>query len=186
MLEKLAGRIRWKRTGQGILVEIPSPFGWRELFLAGWLVFWIGGGVYMIRKALNGEDPSSSHLLGLVGWAACACFFGGWLIWSIGGSTRVALSKAEMTIQRRVFGIASITRTFQTSRMENLRYIAPYYVNNGDGAGYTRSKVCITANGWSRTLASGISETEAAALIDRLTKVYDFPKSRSPQYVGRS
>lgn len=54
---------------------------------------------------------------------------------------------------------------------------------DADGAEYTRSKVCITANGWSRTLASGLSENEAKALMDRITEVYDFPQSRSPQII---
>ncbi len=180
----MAGGLKWERTEQGILVEIPPPLGWTELFLAGWLAFWIFGGVYMLRKALNGEDQSTTNLWGLVGWAVSSCLFGGWLIWSLAGTTRVALSAAKMTIQRRVFGFELITSTFQTSRMENLRYIAPYWVNNGDGAGYTRSKVCVTANGWTRTLASGVSEAEAGALMDRIAEVYNFPKSRSPQFIG--
>jgi hypothetical protein len=186
MLEKLTGGLYWERRGQGILVQIPSPLGWKELFLAVWLAFWIVGGVYMGQKWLNGEDQSTSNLYGLAGWVAATCYFGGWLIWALGGTTLVALTAVEMTIQRRVFGIELFTRTFQTSRMENLRYIAPYWVNDADGAGYTRSKVCITANGWSRTLASGLSEFDAKVLMDRIMEVCYFPQSRSPQFIGPS
>ncbi|MGA3010357.1 MAG: hypothetical protein ABSD72_08860 [Terracidiphilus sp.] len=182
MLGNLAGRLNWERTEQGILIEIPSPLDWKELFLAGCLVFWIVGGVYMGQKWLDGTDQSTSNLYGLAGWVVCGCIFVGCLIWGLGGTTRVALTAAEMTIQRRVFGVEVLTRTFQTSRMENLRYIAPYWVNNADGAGYTRSKVCITANGWSRTLASGVSEDEAKVLMDRIMEVCYFPQSRSPQF----
>ena len=182
MLGNLTGSLNWERRGRGILIDIPSPLDWQELFLAGCLVFWIVAGVYMGQKWLDGTDQSTSNLYGLAGWTACAFYFSGILIWGLWGSTRVALTNIEMTIQRRVFGVEVLTRTFQTSRMENLRYIAPYWVNNADGAGYTRSKVRITANGWSRTLASGVSEDEAKALMEQIRAVFDFPQSRSPQF----
>jgi len=51
MLEPLAGRLKWERTGSGIRVEIPAQSGWLLAFLFFWLILWGGIGGTMVVRA---------------------------------------------------------------------------------------------------------------------------------------
>jgi hypothetical protein len=185
MLETLAGRLKWERTIQGIRIEIPARLSWVALFLTGWLAFWLYAGARIIGKMLAGDDQSSWALVWLVGWAAGACFAGCWLIWSVGGRTTLSLDPAEMRIQRRVFGIEWDTRSYRTSSVHNLRYIPGYMSPGAIDGGYVQSSIKFEADDKTRSFATGVSDIEAFAMINRMLEVYNFPKDRALEYIGK-
>ena len=187
MLETLAGRLTWERTPDGIRVEIPARLSWVALFLTVWLTFWLYVGSRIIGKMLVDDDQSAWPLVWLVGWAAGACFVGGWLIWSVGGRATLVLEPVEMRIQRRVFGIEWDTRTYRTNSVRNLRYI-PGYMSPGaleSGGGYNQSSIKFESDDKTRSFASGVSDIEAFALIDLMLGVHAFPKDRAIEFIGR-
>lgn len=184
MRETLAGRLKWENTGYGIRVEIPARMGWGVLFLTMWLAGWLFAGSIAIREVLNGNDPSKFTLVWLAGWAIEAGVAAAALIWSIGGRTILTLAQGEMTIQRTVFGMEWDTRRFQTSHVMNVRYVAGYYSKGHDGETYHHSLIRFEADDKTRSFASGISGTEAFALIDKMLDVYEFPKNRALKHTG--
>jgi hypothetical protein len=174
-IERLEGRLLWVRTDEGFSVEIPAKFGWSEALLVVCVAFWIFCGMHTNPNMLNGQDNSNTTLLELVLAVVTICFSIVWLLWSFGGSTNLVLTPVEFTLKRNLFGFAWSTRTYQNSQVVGIRYVAPYWVNHADGAGYTRSKIRYSANGWGHSFASGVSEAEAFALISRIMEVYEFP-----------
>jgi hypothetical protein len=177
-IERQEGRLLWVRTDDGFSIEIPAKFGWSEALLVVCLAFWLYGCMQTIPNVLNGQDNSNTTLLELVLAVVTICFSIVWLLWSFGGSTILVLTPVEFTLQRNLFGFAWSTRTYQNSHVVGIRYIAPYWVNHADRAGYTRSKIRFAVDGWGHSFASGVSEAEAFALISRIMEVYEFPPVR--------
>lgn len=185
MLERLAGRIWWERTVEGIRVVIPARFGGVALFFGGWLAFWIFAGMHIIPRTLDGQDQSLSALYGLVAWTVCAIFVGGWFLWCVGGRAILTLSPTVLTIQRSVFGVDLDCRTFQTRDVENLRYAPAYYDKDSFGENsYVQSKMSFKAKGWKRSFASGIGDAEARELINKMLEVCNTLRDGLPSTVG--
>jgi hypothetical protein len=184
LLEKLAGRLRWERTANGIRVEIPARLSWLALFLAGWLTFWLYGGVQAMKSLINGDKDSGFLMIWLVMWAIGACFVSATLIWSIGGKTTLTLDPLELNLQRTIFGLPWDTRVFRTSLVENLRYVPREYSSGFRGRGYNQSRIRFESEDKTRNFASGISDSEAIALINRMLDVYKFPRNRALDYIA--
>jgi len=189
MLETLAGRLTWERNGSGIQVEIPAQAGWSLAFLFLWLIAWGGIGGTMVFRAFADDDLSTFMLVWSIAWAAGVVVGLGAIVWGISGRTTLFLNQSEMKIQRRVMGFEWDTRSFPTNHVANLRFIPAYWSSGGagsnDGRTYNPSQMRFEADGKTRTFASGLSDVEAFALIDRMLEVYEFPKDRALDYIGK-
>jgi len=185
MLEKLAGRLTWEQTGSGIRVGIPARLGWVSLFLTAWLTFWLYGGSKAIQAAMKGDSQSGFIYIWLVGWAGGVIFAGSSLLWSLGGRTTFTLNQTELEIERRVFGVVWGARIFPCSQVRNLRYMPPGTRSGFWSNGNSQSLIRFEADDKTRSFASGISDIEAFALIDKMLEVYPFPKQRALEYIGR-
>lgn len=189
MLDKLAGRLTWERTGSGIRVEIPAAGGWITAFLCFWLIVWGGIGGALIARAYENEDFTVVMMIWSVAWVVGVCFGLVWMAWSITGRTTVTLSPVELEIRRRFIGMEWDKRTFATSGVRNFRYIPPFSSSQWVGGNYERtyhaSEMRFEAGDKTRSFAGGVSDTEAFALIDKMLEVYPFPKDRALEYIGK-
>jgi hypothetical protein len=189
MLEKLAGRLIWERTGSGIRVEISARAGWMLAFLCLWLALFGGIGGALEFKAFNEGDPSTFMLIWGLAWLVGVGVGAGLLIWSLGGRTMLLLNQTEMTIQHRVMGFEWDKRTYATSQVCNLRYVPSFKSSGWSGSNYEQtyhqSQIRFEAEDKTRSFASGLSDIEAFALIDKMLEIYNFPKDRALAYIGR-
>ncbi len=184
-MDKLADRLRWEPTANGIQVSIPARLDWKILFFAVWLAMWTVAGNTTIRQFLNEIAESKSDwfvALWLLGWAAGECFVTVAIVWALGGKTLLRLDPATMTIEHQLFGIRLISRSLATAEVRNLRFTQAVR----KGRSYTASHISFESGDKTRTFGSGISDAEAFALIDKMLGVYPFRKERALEYLDLS
>jgi hypothetical protein len=169
MLEKLAGRLKWERTGDGIRVLIPAWAPWLVTFNGVWLYMVPLTTVQAFDK-LRGITGSESSAPAWIGLLLCVT----WFTMIFTARQVLTLNPAEMTIQVRLFGIGVRERTRATSRLRNLRFVPSGF---GDFASMNAmSRIEIDRDFKTRKFAFGITEGEAETLIEKMMEVYKFPE----------
>ena len=188
MLQKLAGRLTWERTGSGgIRVEIPTQFDWwaipAAIFAAAWTAI---PGVWLYQNNLGSEERLTRFAwtcaaVGAIG--VCAAL--GWVMWTCTGKTIVNLDFCTLKIQRRIAGLELDTRSFVNSDVRNLRHIPPSYTwafrTDTDPS---TTKIQFEVKGSKIGFGRGTTERESCALIDRMIEIYSFPKGDEASHVG--
>ncbi|MGA2171157.1 MAG: hypothetical protein ABSG62_23485 [Terracidiphilus sp.] len=173
MLEKLAGRLTWEPTGEGIRVEIPSRRSRTILLRVLWLILWFGGGWLALARTLDGRTVSHIPLIWLVGWGAGALLMTASLLWILTGSTTFILNSRELRITRQMMGMQLGMRTFADADVRNLRFV-PAMIR---GRSNLPSHISFEEKGRTRSFASALAETEAVALFDKMDQIYKFPRN---------
>jgi len=182
MMEKLAGRLKWERTPQGIRVAIPRRRSAMSAFYVPLIVIWLA--VASIRYWHLFETPHTPDVeftlqiaaIGIygVGFVIFAC----WLAVTFTGETVVSLDPDEMAIQNRVFGVEMATHRFPTREVNQLTYVAPgQRTPNGTLEGPKTSSIQFHAKNRTHSFAKGIGPLEASALIQQMLEIYKFPGS---------
>jgi len=182
MLEKLAGRMTWERSGLGIRVDIPAKSGWSLLFMLVWLAFWGFGGWQILKKTLASTDFSVFNLVWLAFWAFALVYAAVVILWMVAGKTTLALDSGTLDITRSIAGVMYSRRSFRTGEVRNLRY----QPESGSGRGRKDSALCFEADDKTIRFASGVTDAEALALIDKMLQTYSFPKERALEYIDLS
>lgn len=184
-MEKLADRIRWERTANGIQVLIPARLDWKTLFFTAWLAMWTVAGKSVIHQFVNGRAAGKSDsftALWLVGWAAAECFVTAAILWALGGRTLLRLDPTTMSIEQQLFGARLVSRSFADTEVRNLRFTPA--VTKGRSS--VASRISFESADKTRSFGSGISDAEAFAIIDKMLEVYPFPKERALEYLDLS
>ena len=98
-----------------------------------------------------------------------------WILKLLMRRTILTLSPGEMTLNRGIWETCRNTRVFANECLHNLRYCES---QNEPTAERETVKNCLLLDVESRTISimSGITETEANALIEKMMEVYNFPK----------
>jgi hypothetical protein len=178
MQEKLAGRLMWEQTAEGIRVEIPALFNWQVVPDAALVCVWMVGAWLYQRNFAPGRGLTalawSCIVAGVVGLFIAA----GWVLWGLTGETILTLNPAVLKIQRLVIGIEWDTRIFASSDVHELRYVPPTnrWAFRSD-ADPNASKIRFQAKGKTNGFAGGVTEREASALIEGMLAVYRFTKN---------
>lgn len=87
-----------------------------------------------------------------------------------------------MKIQHRILGIEMVTNNFATADAHNFRFIAPTGHLTSKGIIDPRtSKIQFKIGPKSHSFATGVTEREASALMDRMHDVYSFPDFQKPR-----
>jgi hypothetical protein len=169
MIEKLAGRLTWERSGQGILVEIPET---KSYWMIGLSIVWLAFSA-MIVAGMFVATPT----FGCLGFALFLLLVPGFgfvflyrLVENLTGRTTLALDPLSLQITRRVAGIKLRVRTFRTAAVRNPRYVYE------DSVDYGYSAIRFESGNKSRAFAAGIRETDAQALIDKIIEICPFLK----------
>ena len=173
MLDKLAGRLTWEQTGQGIRVEIPARRSWTILIHFLWLILWCGAG-WLALTRIHQAHHAATHipLIWQVGWVAGVLFMTITILWSLTGSTTLELNSYQLRIIRKMMGLQLGTRSYTNADMCNLRFIP----NMIRGRTNLPSHISFEENGKTRSFAWAVTETEASALIGKMQTVYKFPQ----------
>ena len=182
MLQNLAGRMTWEPVGGGIQVEIPAQRNWTILFFAAWLAMWTYGGRQAILQVLASAASKSMNwflVFWLVGWLFGECFVIAAILWALGGSTTLTLDNSTLSVARQLFGLRVNGFSCMTSNVRNLRF-SPAARR---GRYSSQSAIKFETDDKTRSIASGISDAEAFALIDKMLGVYKFPKDRALEYM---
>jgi hypothetical protein len=167
MLEKLAGRLRWERSCDGIRVIIPLRFSWLSALGGIGFLALPQFTAEVFGRFRHGAGPASFA----PEWTAL-CLVVVWFTMVFTTKQVLTLNPAELTIQARLFGIGVRKRSFATSRFHNLRFAsAEYGLSMND-----TNRIQIDRDFKTRNFAFGISELEADTLIDKMMDVYRFPK----------
>jgi hypothetical protein len=184
MLEKLNGRLMWERTPQGgIRVEIPARLDWAVVAMGFVVALWALLCMSLAPLGLLMRDAP-----GIAAWFFTLCFLAlacaalVLLAWNFKGKTTLTLDPAEMKLVRHVMGVEWNTRVFQTREVRNLRYLP----SSGYKLGRTfiPSVFCFESGERTHAFASGATDIEAFALIDRMLGVHEFPRERAVDYIG--
>jgi hypothetical protein len=180
MLEMLEGRLKYKRTPEGICVAIPPRNGTFTI-LYGPLVgtFLLVAAIYYWRELMAPHPEDTEYTLQLVAigiYALGFCFAVCWLIWTFTNETVLILDAAEMKIQRRVLGIELATRSFPTRQIRNFRFVPPTRSwASQDTDDPKSSRIQFQVGNAAHTFAEGVSELETDALFALMQSVYRFP-----------
>jgi hypothetical protein len=175
-VEKLAGKLRWERTANGIRVLIPGWMGWHVPFLIPWMAGWTWGGMEAYKAFA--KTGNSFLTLWLLMWAVGEIIVGWCIVWSFLGRVVLTLDPANLNLDYLLAGFHIFTREFPTNEMKNLRYRA-----RGRGRSQNMSSIAFEYFGKTCCFAAAITDSEAIALIDKMLDVYPFPKSRGLEYV---
>ncbi|HTX76467.1 MAG TPA: hypothetical protein VMD29_09700 [Terracidiphilus sp.] len=184
-MEKLAGRLNWERTANGIRVEIPARRDWTTAFFTIWLCGWTLAGKAALHQAFpkgNGSAVEWFSLLWLAGWAFGECFVTVAIIWALGGRTLVVLDPEALEIEHSLLSIHLNRRVTATSDVRNLRFMPA----TASGRSSRASNLSFESGDKTVRFATGISDAEALSLINKMLDVYPFPKERALEYLDLS
>jgi len=180
MLEVLEGRLRWKRTPEGIFVAIPPRNGTLTI-LYGPLVgtSLLVAAIYYWRVLMAPHPEDTEYTLQIVAigiYTLGFCFAVCWLIWTFTNETVLTLNPGEMKIHRRVLGIDLATRGFPTRQIRNFRFVPPTRSWASQGADDPKtSKIQFQFGNSAQTFGEGVSELETDSLFALMHSVYRFP-----------
>ncbi len=171
MLEPLAGRLTWEKTGEGIRVEIPERKSWTILTFVLWIILWCGAGWLLIYKTHNAQDHSQAQMFWLVIWIAIVLQPIAAVLWTLYGSTLLILDTNRLQIAKRIMGLRLSVRNFANADVRSLRFVPSIMrVITTSPSG-----IWFLENNKLRQFAPAIAEIEALALIDKMLQVYKFP-----------
>jgi hypothetical protein len=185
MLEILAGRLKWERTGDGIRVVIPTRFNWLvtrdKLFYA--FITMLGFCVTFIVLSIVDGKP--------VQWGIILCFALGYLssviVLMLTDRTIMSLNKNMMTIQYRSCGIVRRKKKYLTELVYDLRFADSSHRAKIRNV-YRQNEIQFGEEYVTQSFAFGITEQEADALIEKMMEVYKFPKradrDQAPESTG--
>lgn len=180
MLQTLSGRVKWKHTAQGLFIAIPARRGAMTHLYGPLVGFWLVAVAYRYRGLLDSPHIQDTeftlqlivvgiYILGLI-FAVC------WLLWMFTKETGVLINAREMKVQRLVLFIEVASRTYETPDVRGLKYVPPTTTWASMGHPDRRtSKIEFQSGEKTHILATGISESEAAALFAAMSRVYRFP-----------
>jgi hypothetical protein len=179
MQEELTSRLSWVRTSRGIQIEIPGRRNGMVALYAPLVVIWLVFATIHYSHLLGPDRATGSEftmqLIAIGIYAVGFCFFVCWLAWALTSDTVVTVDPDELKIQRRVMGIDTTARRFQTSEASKLRYVPPARTwGDKNTVNPLSSKIQFQANGKAQTIAYGITQPEAAAVIEWMHSVYNF------------
>src|ERR1035441_8720219 len=122
MLETLAGRLKWERTGDGIRVVIPVRIPWPSALSGIWLFMLPHFTVELFGKSgvITGPASLAPKWIGL-------CLLVSWFTMIFTIKQVLILNPAEMGFQTFTFGIGVKKSTYATSRLKCLRFIPSEY-----------------------------------------------------------
>jgi len=173
MREKLAGRLTWEPTGEGIRVDIPARRSWTIVIHFLWLILWCGAGwLAWTRIHQTHHVAANIPLIWLVGWAAGVVFMTASILWSLTGGTTLVLNPRNLEITRQMMGMQVGTRSYANADVRNLRFIP----NMIRGRSNLPSHIEFEEKGKTRSFAWAVSETEAMALIGKMEQTYKFQR----------
>jgi hypothetical protein len=167
MLETLAGRLKWERTEDGIRVEILEPASFAD-FEA---IVVVAGLPFVVYGLLGGSHGAArSWVLAIVG--VVALLLATPLAMGLVGRKRlVILTSATLTVTTSHPCAAS--RTQLTYTVWNLRSNPRVSLTGKEYAEQIQVEIDSTSGTW--TIASRLTEVEAAALISKMKEVFVFP-----------
>jgi hypothetical protein len=182
MLEKLAGRLKWEQKPEGIRVAIPMRRSVISMLYGPIVVFWLVAATVHYWHLLDAPHPNDAEftlqMVALGVYAVGFPFFLCWLAFTFTGDTLVALNPDEMVIQRRVLGIELVTRSFPTSHVSQLIYVAPGKLSRNQSlVDPNSSKIQFLMDAKTHSFAKGIAAEEARTLLEAMRKVYQFKGS---------
>jgi len=182
MVEKLEGRLMWEKAGERMRVAIPMRRGPMAGIYVPLILIWLGVATTRYWHLFAAPHPDDREftlqLMAIAIYVLGFCFFVCWLAWTTTGETILFLDPNEMKIQRRVIGVELSTRSFPTSNVSQLRYVAPAGIATYQGVtNPSTSRIRFQADNATHSLARGLSEAEAHALIEKMLEIYRFPKS---------
>jgi hypothetical protein len=181
MLETLAGRLKWERTGQGIRVEIP-PCARIMLMRMFWLILWCGAWGLFLYKVYHTNIDSNIQLFGLVLCAAVAVRIIAAIFWSLAGKTTLILDGNQLQIANHIMGLKLNKQTYANADVRGLRFVpSTMRASTGRPGG-----IWFIENNKLRQFDLAITETEAMALIDKMLQVYKFPIDSAWEYRSTS
>jgi hypothetical protein len=168
MLEKLAGRLKWERTGNGIHVEIPVMWDLQMVGVSFWM-FMFPHFLAHLFWDITHQKPSLYlfFLPDVIGLFQLLL----WLMAMQNFKVSLTPTPETMTAERRAFGILPKLHTEATRDLSNLRFELTKYGLTMDQYG----DVQIDLRGKTRRLAFRIRDSEVEALIKRMMEVYQFP-----------
>jgi hypothetical protein len=188
MLETLEGRIKWEHTPAGLFVTIPVRRGATTVGYAGLVLVWLTIASIHYWHMMKEPGPESPEfmfqVIAVSIYAFGFFFFLAWLAWTLTGETVVMLDESELKIQKRAVGIELTSQSFRTHEVHSFNFIRPrpFWALRAD-TDPNSSKVRFTVAGKYHYFASGISEAEATALVEKMVTVYHFPGT-GEQYWG--
>lgn len=169
MLEKLAGRLKWERKGNGIRVVIPVRVPWLRALVGGLGVFSFPILTMDLFGKHRGFTSPASFAPEYIGLFLAAI----WFTWLFTIKQVLTLSPTEMEIQTSTFWVDVKKGAYATSRLQNLRFASSDY--GEEVSMIEMSRIQIDRDFKTRNFAFGITEQEADALIEKMMEIYNFP-----------
>jgi hypothetical protein len=168
MLESLAGKLKWERTADGIRVEIPDPASFADflgIIVAAALPF-------VVYSFFEGYHWAANPLVLAVVCAVSLLLAVPNGIELVGRKRLVILTSTALTetsIERCAKGRRQLNYT-----LWNLRSNPRVSLTGNEYSDQIQVEIQTTSGAW--TIGSRLTETEADALISKMTEVFVFPE----------
>lgn len=174
-VEKLAGRLKWGRTANGIRVEITGWLGARTLFVCVWMIFWtyLGWGVFK-SISLTGDD---FLLIWLVFWVLGEASAAVSIAWGFFGKVVLIVDPVLFVLSREIGGLEFRRKEFRTAEVHNMKFLPQRF-----WPARRLSRLCFTSDGRTIKFASGISYEEAESLIEKMREFRPRAQQLAPEY----
>ena len=168
MLETLAGRLKWERTEDGIRIEIPEPASFADIVA----IVIVAGLPFVVYGLFGGfDDPARNWILEMFG--AVALFLVIPVVRELVGRKRlVILTSTALTVTTS--HPCAKNRTQLTYTVWNLRSNPRVSLSGKEYAEQIQVEIDSTSGIW--TIASRLTEAEAASLISKMMEVFVFPE----------
>lgn len=186
MQKRLAGRLKWERTDDGVRVQFPRHISAGDILECVVLPFAVGLFMYLFARLvvmlfMYYHPHPHPHLM--TWWGALARGLEIGLALSVGSllarattTTTLTLNPMQLKIVWRSLGVARKTRVFSTASLSELRF-AKYMPGAEIKNNRRRNEMRFSIDSRIEAFASGITEKEADYLIARMMEVYPFSKN---------
>jgi hypothetical protein len=181
MLETLAGRLKWERTGDGIRVEIPARRSNPLLTQVAWLFFLSGPALLFVGipdKGTTAFDLLFVWVFLITGLLSTIVR----ILWEFAGKTILTIDPNRMVLCSRIMELDLKRRSYANENVRLMRFVPAvtlFWSKRPSGIWFIENNAL-------RKFAKAITPAEASVLIDKMLGVYRFELDTTAQDTGPS
>jgi len=164
MFERLAGRVKWEQTGDGVRLVVPVRRRSIDAFF----------GIFLVSLLAMMDLFDYSRPARFVHFCIGLSLAGIYLVLSYVTKQELRLSPSGMEIQTSTVGIIVKKRAFATDRLCCLRFVPEE--RDTLNLGRHSSRIMVDRDFDTYQFAFGVSELEGDAIIEKMKSVRNFPE----------
>lgn len=176
MLETLAGRLKWERTGDGIRVEIPARGSDPVLSQVAWFFLFAGPALLFVGIRDKGTTAFEQRFVWVFLIAGLLSTIVR-ILWEFTGKTILTIDTNRMVLCSRIMELDLKRRSYANESVRLMRFVPAvtrFWSKQPSGVWFIENNAL-------RKFAKAITPVEASVLIDKMLGVYRFELDTTAQ-----